>query len=45
MALGHIDYYVLKPWRSPDEPFNRTIAEFIHEWSRGRDWGRARSAS
>ena len=34
MALGHIDYYVLKPWRSPDELFNRTMAEFIHEWSR-----------
>jgi len=33
MALGHIDYYVLKPWRSPDELFNRTIAEFIHEWA------------
>ena len=34
MALGHIDYYVLKPWRSPDELFHRTIAEFVHEWSR-----------
>ena len=34
MALGHIDYYVLKPWRSPDEFFHRTITEFIHEWSR-----------
>jgi thioredoxin reductase (NADPH) len=33
MALGGIDYYVLKPWRSPDELFNRTIAEFLHEWS------------
>jgi thioredoxin reductase (NADPH) len=36
MALGCIDYYVLKPWRSPDELFNRTVAELIHEWSRGR---------
>jgi thioredoxin reductase (NADPH) len=35
MALGHIDYYVLKPWRSPDELFHRTISEFLHEWSRG----------
>jgi thioredoxin reductase (NADPH) len=34
MALGHIDYYVLKPWRSPDEYFHRMIAEFVHEWSR-----------
>lgn len=25
---------VLKPWRSPDELFRRTLAEFIHEWSR-----------
>jgi thioredoxin reductase (NADPH) len=35
MALGCIDYYVLKPWRSPDELFNRTVAELVHEWSRG----------
>ena len=35
MALGRIDYYVLKPWRSPDELFNRTVAELVHEWSRG----------
>ncbi len=34
IALGHTDYYVLKPWRLPDELFHRTIAEFIHEWSR-----------
>jgi thioredoxin reductase (NADPH) len=34
MALGHIDYYVLKPWRSPDEFFHRTVAEYVHEWSR-----------
>jgi thioredoxin reductase (NADPH) len=35
MAMGQIDYYVLKPWRSPDELFHRTMAEFVHEWSRG----------
>jgi thioredoxin reductase (NADPH) len=35
MALGHIDYYVLKPWKSPDELFHRTICEFLHEWARG----------
>jgi thioredoxin reductase (NADPH) len=34
MALGHIDYYVLKPWSSPDEFFHRTITEFLHEWRR-----------
>jgi thioredoxin reductase (NADPH) len=34
MALGRIDYYVLKPWRSPDEQFHRIVAEFLHEWSR-----------
>jgi thioredoxin reductase (NADPH) len=34
MALGHIDYYVLKPWKSPDEYFHRTISEFLHEWAR-----------
>ena len=39
MAVGGIDYYVLKPWRSPDELFNRTIAEFLHEWSRLRPSG------
>jgi thioredoxin reductase (NADPH) len=35
MKLGHMEYYVLKPWQSPDELFHRTIAEFVHEWSRG----------
>jgi thioredoxin reductase (NADPH) len=34
MALGDIDYYVLKPWRSPDELFHRTITEFLQEWRR-----------
>jgi thioredoxin reductase (NADPH) len=36
MGLGHIDYYVLKPWSSPDELFHRTITTFLHEWSRSR---------
>ena len=36
MAEGRIDYYVLKPWRSPDELFHRTVAEFVHEWSRAQ---------
>jgi thioredoxin reductase (NADPH) len=34
IAEGSTDYYVLKPWHSPDELFQRTIAEFLHEWSR-----------
>jgi thioredoxin reductase (NADPH) len=34
MALGQIDYYVLKPWHAPDEFFHRTISEYLHEWSR-----------
>jgi thioredoxin reductase (NADPH) len=34
MALGHINYYVLKPWSSPDELFHRTVAEFLQDWSR-----------
>lgn len=33
IARGQIDYYVLKPWKSPDEYFHRTISEFLHEWS------------
>ena len=39
MALGRIDCYVLKPWCSPDELFHRTVAELVHEWSRGRPSG------
>ena len=34
MALGSFDYYVLKPWKSPDELFHRTICEFLNEWWR-----------
>ena len=34
MAVGDIDYYVLKPWREHEELFHRTIAEFFFEWSR-----------
>ncbi len=39
MALGHIDYYVIKPRRSPDELFHRTISEFLHEWTRAHTEG------
>ncbi len=34
VAVGDIDYYVLKPWRDHDELFHRTISEFFYEWSR-----------
>ena len=34
MAMGDINYYVLKPWSEHDELFNRTVGEFVHEWSR-----------
>ncbi|MFL5894070.1 MAG: FAD-dependent oxidoreductase [Thermoleophilaceae bacterium] len=35
MATGIADFYVVKPWRSPDEPFHRAVTGFLHEWSRG----------
>src|ERR687894_803901 len=34
MALGHIDSYVPKPERAPDEEFHREIAHFLEEWAR-----------
>jgi thioredoxin reductase (NADPH) len=34
MAVGDINYYVLKPWITRDELFHRSIAEFVQEWSR-----------
>ncbi|WP_153395393.1 FAD-dependent oxidoreductase [Ornithinicoccus halotolerans] len=34
MARGDISYYVLKPWTTPDELFNRTVSEFVQAWSR-----------
>src|SRR3954453_1295473 len=36
MAAGLIDYYVVKPWRSPDESFHRAITDFLQEWMSGR---------
>jgi thioredoxin reductase (NADPH) len=35
MATGLIDYYVVKPWRSPDESFHRAITDFLQEWMIG----------
>ncbi|MFL6057952.1 MAG: FAD-dependent oxidoreductase [Rubrobacteraceae bacterium] len=32
-ALGEIDYYVVKPWHSPDEAFHRVVTEFLDEWT------------
>jgi thioredoxin reductase (NADPH) len=34
VARGCVDYYVLKPWKSPDELFHRGVTEYLHEWSR-----------
>jgi thioredoxin reductase (NADPH) len=34
MAVGDINYYVLKPWIEHDEFFHRVVAEFVQEWSR-----------
>lgn len=34
MAVGHANYYVLKPWASPDELLHRTVAEYLQDWAR-----------
>ncbi len=34
IGTGSIDYYLLKPWKSPDELFHRSITEYLFEWSR-----------
>ena len=34
MAKGRIDYYVLKPWTSPDEYLHRLVSELLLEWRR-----------
>jgi len=36
MALGRIDYYVLKPAVSPDELFHQAICSFLLEWTQAR---------
>ena len=33
VARGCVEYYVLKPWKSPDELFHRSVTEYLHEWS------------
>jgi len=40
MALGHIDYYAIKPFSSPDEIFHRLISELLQEWRRQNAPGR-----
>ena len=32
-ALGQIDFWALKPWRSPDEEFLALVGESLREWS------------
>jgi thioredoxin reductase (NADPH) len=32
IGLGQIDYYAIKPWRTADELFHRTVTEHLHEW-------------
>ena len=34
MAQGDINYYLLKPWTSPDELFLRMVGEFVQGYSR-----------
>jgi thioredoxin reductase (NADPH) len=34
MGSGELEYYVIRPWHSPDEYFHRTITEFLLEWER-----------
>src|SRR5215204_1496968 len=34
MALGHIDYYVNKPWTSPDERFHKAVSDLLYDWAK-----------
>jgi thioredoxin reductase (NADPH) len=36
MALGRIDYYVMRPAASPDEVFHEAVSGFLLEWARER---------
>jgi thioredoxin reductase (NADPH) len=36
MALGRIDYFLLRPAASPDELFHQAISSFLLEWSEAR---------
>ena len=37
MALGRIDYYVLRPSRHPDEVFHQAVSSFLLEWATAAD--------
>lgn len=32
MALGQADYYAIKPWCPPNEPFHRTVGGLLYDW-------------
>jgi thioredoxin reductase (NADPH) len=34
MALGHIDYYVNRPWKSPDERFHKAVSDLLYDWAK-----------
>jgi thioredoxin reductase (NADPH) len=36
MALGRIDYYVLRPANPADEQFHQAVSGFLYDWSRDR---------
>jgi thioredoxin reductase (NADPH) len=36
MARGQIDYYVVRPSRSPDELFHQAVSTFLLEWAHAR---------
>jgi thioredoxin reductase (NADPH) len=36
MALGRIDYYVLRPAGTPDEVFHQAISSFLLDWTKAR---------
>jgi thioredoxin reductase (NADPH) len=36
IALGRIDYYVLRPAAPPDEVFHEAVSDFLLEWARER---------
>jgi thioredoxin reductase (NADPH) len=33
MALGRMDYFVLRPAVSPDELFHQSVSSFLLEWT------------
>jgi thioredoxin reductase (NADPH) len=37
MAVGAVDSYAPKPWKSPDESFHLSVSELLNEWMRADD--------